>query len=180
MQLEEYDMEDLDKEIFISEYRTALFWNKTYKSVEEVRSLIWSILNWKKRKNNDKLVVFIKQCLNEWVPINKLTWEELFEAFEVQIPWIKVISDQMYLDENLLEVLEWKKFVKGQRMLLFTNWKMLYCDVSDCDDWLLLNSNSETIKAVKKFLKKAKWDINETPKKILESIVSKCRSFSND
>lgn len=177
MQLEE----DYDKEEFISEYRKALFWNKTYKSVEEVRSLICSVLNWEEIVNsNDSLITFLNNCLDQWVPINRLTWEELFEAFEIQIPWAKVISDSMYLDEELLQVLDWKKYVQWQRMLFFTNWKMLYCDVSDCDNWLLLKSNSETIRTVKKFLKEAKWSIRENPKEMLDSIISQCRWLSMD
>ncbi len=176
MKLEEYD-----RDRFVFEYRKALFWNVTYKNIEDVRKLICSVLLWEKiNDNSDPLVVFLNKYLDKWTPLNRLTWEELSEAFEIKIPWVKILSDSMYVDENLLKVLDWNKYIEWKRMLFFTNWKMLYCDISSCDKELLLNSNGNAIRVVKNFLEEFNWSTKMTSKEILDSIISQCRGLNCD
>ncbi len=173
--------EEYNKDEFVLEYRKALFWNTTYENIEDVRNLICSILSWeKKNDNSDPLIVFLNKCLDDGTPLNRLTWEELSEAFEIKIPWVKILSDSMYVDEDLSKVLDWKKYVEWKRMLFFTNWKMLYCDISSCDKWVLPNSNGNAIRIVKNFLEEFKWSTEMTPKEILDSIISQCRGLNCD
>jgi hypothetical protein len=43
-------------------------------------------------------------------------------------------------------LMNWTSFIYWNKMLVFADWKMLYCDISKCDKSIITNKNDYTIK----------------------------------
>ena len=161
-------IESLKREKFVSDYRLALFHSKIYNTKDDVIDVAIKILNWDiDIDKDDTLVIFIKNALDSWYVINNLTWEELSDAFNIIIPWINVISDSCTIGNIDLNLMNWTSFIYKNRMLVFDNWKMFYCDISNCDKSHIINKNDSAIKKYMQLI----WKKYEESRLCIESIV---------
>lgn len=171
------DKDTIEKEKrdnFISDYRNALFYSNLYNTKTDVMNIVSRVLfNDNTLDEKDSLTSFIKKSLNNWVPINHLTWDELTEAFTVNIPWVKIISDRVTIKDLDLNLMNWTSFIYQNKMLVFEDWKMFYCDISKCDKSNIINNNDHTIKRCMHFMN----ENYKISKRIMEVLVEQCKGF---
>lgn len=172
---EDNDKKEIKKrERFISEFRTALFYSNIYSTKDDIGDIVLRVLSDDKYLDtNDSLVNFIKKALDNWVPINNLTWDELSEALNVLIPWVKIISDRVTIKDFDLNLMNWTSFIYWSKMLVFVDWKMLYCDISMCNRSCITNNNEYTIRKYMQYLK----EDYKISKRVMELIVEQCNGF---
>lgn len=160
--------ENLLKEAFISWYREALYYSKLYKTKEDVIDIILKIINNDESLDyKDSLVSFIKQSLDNWVLISKLTWDELEEALYIKIPWIKIIS-AMSIGNIKTELLDWLNYVEWDYMILGKDWNLFFCDVSKCNKSTIWNDNENSIRIYMEATKKNYEKADKEMKRIME------------
>lgn len=175
--LDEVEKENRQKEMFVSEYRYALFNSKLHNSKEDVIELYASIFLWNEIDNNvDSLAIFISKVIESNIPINWLTWELLTEAYKIILPWVKTYKQDFVITDFDLNVMNWTYFSYWDKMLVFNGWKMILCDISSCDKAYIKKYNDL---AIKKCLPQINVNY-DTWKRFLQHVVIECSNYINN
>lgn len=175
--LDKEEKENMQKEQFVSEYRYALFNSKLHNSKEDVIELYASIFLWNEIDNNvDSLAIFISKALDMNLPINWITWDLLTEAYSIMIPWVKTYKQSFVIPDFDLNVMNWTYFAYWDKMLVFNEWKMIFCDISLCDKAYIKKHNDL---AIKRCMPQINVNYN-TSKRFLELVINECSNYINN
>ncbi|MDD3302944.1 MAG: hypothetical protein PHN31_05275 [Candidatus Gracilibacteria bacterium] len=144
--------EEIENEQFVSSYRNALYYSKLHSCKDDVFDVVSKVLLKDDTLDyNDSLVIFIKNSLMLNNSITFLTGNKLNEAYRVILPGVKIITDAIKLDINVNNF-EGLNFVYENYMLVFSEGKIIYCDISNCDKSHIVDKNDQTFNVYKKIL----------------------------
>ena len=131
-------------------------------------------------KGADAFISFAREKVKAGdVPLNWLTKLGPEKVSKVDVPGAVIISAELKLDPDVLKFLRGTKFIRGNRMLIFHNDKMVFADVSRCQPKKLAEQyNNKAIEAMQKNLYARK--LSTDPVKPLNSLIDQAMGLSFD
>lgn len=179
----------LDKEQFLDEYRMAVQNSGLYNTTEEIKWLVLEIwLTSSDRSdtldnNSDPLYTFLNEQLNNWSNLEWLMQGDLEGVWNLDLSTAPLLKSGLRNGKDLMNALSWKKFVLGNRILIFSDKDIGLYDITKLDSEVLEKMyNDESIKAVDRLIANG-FNINDavrtfkTSSEFLEFIMKQAQAF---
>lgn len=142
-------VEVLDNTQFQNNCLRAFEASKLFDSIEKFKKLINELLenpDSEKLKNGDPLTNFIKYCIKLKISPEVFINEKILQILSINTPWAIIINNNLTTSWELHKLLNWKRFIYRNKMLLFFEENLILCDITNCNsDELEKQFNPEAI-----------------------------------